>query len=84
MGFKSSQIFLQVLLPGEKKNKEKKNKEMSLFSDVSSDPDNVGNPLQNTWGENACKQLRLSLLAYTCSGVDKKEIKGLTDSSRQQ
>jgi len=40
--------------------------------------------LQNTWGENACKQLRLSLLAYTCSGVDKKEIKGLTDSSRQQ
>lgn len=82
MDFKSSQIFLQVLLPGEKKQRKKK--ETSLFSDVSSDPDNVGNPLQNTWGENACKQLRLSLLAYTCSGVDKKEIKGLTDSSRQQ
>ena len=66
------------------KKKEKKKKEKSLVSDVSSNPDNVGNPLQNTWGENACKQLRLSLLTYTCSGVDKKAIRSLTDSSHQQ
>lgn len=59
MDFKSSQIFLQVLLPEGKKKREKKKKEESLVSDVSSNPDNVGNPLQNTWGENACKQLRL-------------------------
>lgn len=82
-GFQEQSNFSTGSSSRGKKTKKKK-KETSLFSDVSSDPDNVGNPLQNTWGENASKQLRLSLLAYTCSGVDKKEIKGLTDSSRQQ
>lgn len=79
-GFQEQSIFFyRIFFQGKKKEKEK-----SLVSDVSSNPDNIGNPLQNTWGENACKQLRLSLLTYTCSGVDKKEIRGLTDPSRQQ